>query len=510
MGNGAPGPAEAGGEEQLGWLDNRWVQLAAGILAMVAVANCSTAGRCSSDRSTGSSAGTPGLIQVAFTLFVLTETWLVPFEGLPRRPPRPHGTAARRRPGVGGACLGSQRLGQLACPLLYLGAMLGGTGAGVVYGTSIGSALKMVPRPPRAGRRADRRRLRRRLGPDRRADPQHHPRLRLRGGLSVVRPRPGAVVLPRGAGAGALARRDAATAFPRVPQSARDFTPVEMLRTPLFWLLYVMLTMVTTGGLLIIGPHRRMAGDYGVANSRYVLRPDLVALPFVQAAGPGAERRDAAVFRLGVRPPRPRAHHVRRLHAGGLRPAAAAQLRPRAACCSCCRGLTFFAWGEVVQSVPGAVRRHLRPPLRDDELRPALHREGDGGAAGAPGQPSQGPDGQLGADLRGGGGVRLADGAAGPGGAAPASPHAGLRRTGGSGRKRKALSWLPIAVRHLASRCQARGKVVSVAQRLCNMGLTMMEATCQTATAAVAAPLAQTGGEDAWPRRRGRRRPLRA
>jgi len=39
------------------------------------------AGRCSSTRSIRNTTGGRAAIQVAFTIFVLTETWLVPFEG---------------------------------------------------------------------------------------------------------------------------------------------------------------------------------------------------------------------------------------------------------------------------------------------------------------------------------------------------------------------------------------------------------------------------------------------
>jgi OFA family oxalate/formate antiporter-like MFS transporter len=41
----------------------------------------------------------------------------------------------------------------------------------------------------------------------------------------------------------------------RVPQTTQDRRPAQMLTTPIFWLLYVMFTMMATGGLMAIGAH---------------------------------------------------------------------------------------------------------------------------------------------------------------------------------------------------------------------------------------------------------------
>jgi MFS transporter, OFA family, oxalate/formate antiporter len=42
----------------------------------------------------------------------------------------------------------------------------------------------------------------------------------------------------------------AVTASPKVVQSARSYTPKEMLLSPVFWLLYVMFVMVSASGLM--------------------------------------------------------------------------------------------------------------------------------------------------------------------------------------------------------------------------------------------------------------------
>jgi OFA family oxalate/formate antiporter-like MFS transporter len=66
-----------------------------------------------------------------------------------------------------------------------------------------------------------------------------------------------------------------------VAQSRHEFTPAEMLRTPAFWLLYAMFTMVATGGLIMLSHLAQMAADYGVARAELsILGLTVVALPF--------------------------------------------------------------------------------------------------------------------------------------------------------------------------------------------------------------------------------------
>ncbi len=48
-------------------------------------------------------------------------------------------------------------------------------------------------------------------------------------------------------------------------QSRHDYTPGEMLKTPLFWLLFVMMSMMATGGLMVVSQVGPFATEYGVA-----------------------------------------------------------------------------------------------------------------------------------------------------------------------------------------------------------------------------------------------------
>src|SRR6202051_2396 len=83
------------------------------------------------------------VIQVAFTIFVLTETWLVPIEGylIDKFGPRV------MIGGSGVLVAIAWVINSVADSLflLYVGAAIGGIGAGVIYGGSVGNALKWFP-----------------------------------------------------------------------------------------------------------------------------------------------------------------------------------------------------------------------------------------------------------------------------------------------------------------------------------------------------------------------------
>jgi MFS family permease len=48
--------------------------------------------------------------------------------------------------------------------------------------------------------------------------------------------------------------------------AGKDVAPGDMLRTGVFWLMFVMMTMMSTGGLMIISQFAPFARDFGVAN----------------------------------------------------------------------------------------------------------------------------------------------------------------------------------------------------------------------------------------------------
>src|SRR6266481_4329276 len=124
-------------------VDNRWVILFFSVLSMVAVANLQYGWTLFVAPLQKHLGVEQALIQVTFTVFVLLETWLVPFEGFlvdkfgPRLLVMVGGVLA----GLG--WVGSGYANSLTS--LYLAYAVAGLGAGIVYGTAIGSALKWFP-----------------------------------------------------------------------------------------------------------------------------------------------------------------------------------------------------------------------------------------------------------------------------------------------------------------------------------------------------------------------------
>ena len=121
----------------------RWGQLIFGIICMVMIANLQYGwtlfvGPIDQKYHWGRAA-----IQVAFTIFVLTETWLVPFEGYLIDKFGPKIMVCGSGVLVAIAWVINSVADSLF--LLYLGAAIGGIGAGVIYGASVGNALKWFP-----------------------------------------------------------------------------------------------------------------------------------------------------------------------------------------------------------------------------------------------------------------------------------------------------------------------------------------------------------------------------
>src|SRR5579884_2051890 len=122
---------------------NRWWQFAAAFVTMMAIANLQYAWTLFTGPLTRGLHATLAAVQVAFAAFVLTETWLVPFEGwlVDTLGPRVVIMAGGVLVGLGwiGAGL-SHPVGQMV-----FWSALGGVGAGAVYGACIGHALKWFP-----------------------------------------------------------------------------------------------------------------------------------------------------------------------------------------------------------------------------------------------------------------------------------------------------------------------------------------------------------------------------
>ncbi len=246
-----------------GFASHRWFQLLVGIASMVMIANLQYGWNLFVDPIDARHHWGRAAIQVAFSTFVVMETWLVPVEGwfVDRFGPR----AVVMLGGVLVAIGWTINSVAHWLPVLYGAAALSGIGAGAVYGTCIGNALKWFP---------DRRGLAAGLtaagfgaGAALTVIPIQH---------SIAARGYEATFLWFGLGQGlailVLAQLLRPAAPDRVPslasrarQPSRDFTPVEVLRSPVFWAMYAMFVLVSATGLIILAQLASIAQDFGVA-----------------------------------------------------------------------------------------------------------------------------------------------------------------------------------------------------------------------------------------------------
>jgi OFA family oxalate/formate antiporter-like MFS transporter len=121
----------------------RWLQLAMGIVCMAMIANLQYGWTLFVDPIDAKYHWGRAAIQLAFTLFVVTETWLVPVEAWFVDKYGPSVVIA-----FGGVMIAlAWVLNSYADSLtiLYIAAIVAGIGAGSVYGTCVGNALKWFP-----------------------------------------------------------------------------------------------------------------------------------------------------------------------------------------------------------------------------------------------------------------------------------------------------------------------------------------------------------------------------
>lgn len=122
---------------------NRWWQLVIGMVCMALVANLQYAWTLFVAPMDARHHWGQASIQMAFAIFILTETWLVPLEGwlVDKFGPRPVVAG-------GAVCAGIAWVMNsyaTTLPMLYVSAVIAGIGAGGVYGTCVGNALKWFP-----------------------------------------------------------------------------------------------------------------------------------------------------------------------------------------------------------------------------------------------------------------------------------------------------------------------------------------------------------------------------
>ena len=241
----------------------RWLQLVFGVVCMCMIANMQYGWTFFVNPMQERHGWDRAAIQIAFTLFVVTETWLVPIEGwfVDKYGPRIVTL-------VGGLLCGVAWIMNAyatSLPMLYVAAAIGGTGAGAVYGTCVGNSLKWFP--------------------DRRGLAAGITAMGFGAGsaLTVV---PIQYVIKTygyesaflwfGIGQGIIVmaialflvapKKGDVPEIAKVSQSKRDYTPGEMVRTPIFWVMYAMFVMMAAGGLMATAQLGPIAKDFHIAD----------------------------------------------------------------------------------------------------------------------------------------------------------------------------------------------------------------------------------------------------
>jgi OFA family oxalate/formate antiporter-like MFS transporter len=239
-------------------LANPWVQLILGVICMACVANLQYGWTLFVNPIDAKYHWGRPAIQVAFTLFVLIETWLIPVEGYMVDRFGPRWVVLIGSVLVAAAWVMNSVASSL--PVLYFAAALGGIGTGCVYGTCVGNALKWFP-----GRRG------------------------LAAGITAAGFGAGAAItigpikamidsagyehafLVFGLIQGAIVflvswlllvpPAQLITAKVKPNQTAHGYTPAEVLRSPVFYVLYIMFVLIAAGGLTMAASLAPIAKD---------------------------------------------------------------------------------------------------------------------------------------------------------------------------------------------------------------------------------------------------------
>jgi OFA family oxalate/formate antiporter-like MFS transporter len=332
----------------------RWIQLWLGVLCMILIANLQYGWTLFVDPMHQAHGWGLAEIQIAFSIFIATETWLTPIEGYivdwlgPAKGPRLMIV-------FGGVLVGlAWVINAYATSLevLYVGAAISGVGAGAIYATCVGNAVKWFP---------DRRGL---------AVGLTAAGFGAGAALTVVPIRivissygyasaffwfgvlQGAILLVV---AQVMRGPTPGTALPtvvraEVPQSTRNYTSMEVLRSPVFWLLYVMFILVSASGLMATAQLAPIAKDFGLSNTAILFGATTLSValvvdnvmnglarPFFGAVSDriGREYTMALAFSLG-------ALSYWLLTVGGNSPWAFV----------ICAALIFFTWGEIFSLFP--------------------------------------------------------------------------------------------------------------------------------------------------------------
>jgi MFS transporter, OFA family, oxalate/formate antiporter len=147
-------------------------------------------------------------------------------------------------------------------------------------------------------------------------------------------------------------QRKAATRRKAVAESATSFTSGEMLRTPLFWLMFAMMTMMASSGLMVISQFGAFSRDWGLADSLVFGLPALplalsidritngVTRPFFGFVSDRIGRENTMLLAFATE---------------GLAIAIWLLMRHDATVFVLMSGVVFFGWGEIFSLFPSTL-----------------------------------------------------------------------------------------------------------------------------------------------------------
>lgn len=248
---------------------NRWMQLILGIICMASVANLQYGWTLFVLPIQHKMGWSKADIQIAFTLFILFETWLVPVEGYIVDRIGPRWMVL-----FGGVCtfvawfIDSHAT---SLPMLYLGGAIAGIAGGSVYGTCVGNALKWFP--DKRGLCAGLTAMGFGAGAALTIAPiramietsgyQHtflfwgtfYGIIIIAVSFFLKAPRAGTADMPP------------MHLIKTAQGTADDVPPQKALRSPLFWIMYLMFFLVAAGGLMSAAQLSPIAHERHIANS---------------------------------------------------------------------------------------------------------------------------------------------------------------------------------------------------------------------------------------------------
>ena len=268
-------------EPAVGRRGNRWLQLVLGLVCMMAISSPQYVWALFTKPLTDSLGVSLAEVQVTFSLLIVLQTFLSPWQGflIDRFGPRILLSAGAILTGLSWA-LAADATTVTGLYLSY--GVLGGIGTGIIYVGTVCHVAQWFP---------DRRGLATGLVAAGygfgailttfpishiiRASNYRHALLDFGVILGVVGLL-SAQGLRRPEGGWEAAQLELTPAAPSHKRAFRSFTPAEMLKTPIFWLMFVMMMMMSTSGLMVVSQMGAFTRDFGMAD---VLVFGFAALP---------------------------------------------------------------------------------------------------------------------------------------------------------------------------------------------------------------------------------------